>query len=70
MHRINVDFPAPLGPSNPNIPVGIARLASDRARTPDGYTWETRSRRRADDAAGEAGGDAGIMGGGVEVALA
>jgi hypothetical protein len=32
--RIRVDLPAPLGPSSPNMPVGIDRLTSSRARTP------------------------------------
>jgi len=33
---INVDLPAPFGPSNPNIPGGTSRLTSRSARTPRG----------------------------------
>lgn len=36
MVRINVDLPAPFGPSNPNIPVGIVRETSRSARAPFG----------------------------------
>src|SRR2546421_460121 len=39
--RISVDLPAPLGPRRPNIPRGISRSMSRRARTPLGYVLET-----------------------------
>jgi hypothetical protein len=35
-HRISDDLPAPLGPSNPNMPRGISSVTSSRARVPLG----------------------------------
>jgi hypothetical protein len=32
--RINVDLPAPLGPSRPNMPLGTVRDTSSRALVP------------------------------------
>jgi hypothetical protein len=34
MVRINVDLPAPFGPSRPNMPVGMVRLTFWSALTP------------------------------------
>jgi hypothetical protein len=34
MVRISVDLPAPLGPSNPNMPVGMSSDTSRSAWTP------------------------------------
>jgi hypothetical protein len=31
------DFPAPFGPSRPNIPVGMVKVTSDKACTPLEY---------------------------------
>jgi hypothetical protein len=31
-HRISVDLPAPLGPSNPNMPRGMVSVTSSSAR--------------------------------------
>src|ERR1700722_4051285 len=40
MVRIRVDLPAPLGPSRPNRPVGMASETSCRAATPLGYVFD------------------------------
>jgi hypothetical protein len=39
--RMRVDFPAPLGPRSPYMPLGMSRVTSRRARTPLGYVLET-----------------------------
>src|SRR3954466_6735702 len=41
--RINVDLPAPLGPSSPNMPRGIVRDTSLSAVVPFAYVLESRS---------------------------
>src|SRR6186713_1356346 len=38
--RMSVDFPAPLGPSKPNMPAGMSSETSCRARTPLAYVFE------------------------------
>src|SRR5919201_4454915 len=45
MMRMSVDFPAPLGPSKPNMPCGIASETSSSARVPFGYVLERFSMR-------------------------
>src|SRR5690606_42111905 len=40
MVRISVDLPAPLGPSRPNMPVGMSRLMPLSACTPLAYVFE------------------------------
>src|SRR5262245_526389 len=42
---MSVDFPAPLGPSKPNIPCGISSETSLSARVPFGYVFERCSIR-------------------------
>src|SRR5687768_1188461 len=39
--RISVDLPAPLRPSNPNIPGGTSREIPFNARVPFGYVFES-----------------------------
>src|SRR5438067_2855774 len=43
--RINVDLPAPFGPSSPNMPVGIVSETSCSALTPFGYVLDRPSMR-------------------------
>src|SRR5688572_27480714 len=45
--RMSVDFPAPFGPSSPNIPTGIVSVTSSTARIPFGYVLERCSMRSA-----------------------
>ena len=40
MVRMSVDFPAPFGPSNPNMPAGMSSETSCSARTPLEYVFE------------------------------
>jgi hypothetical protein len=42
--RMSVVFPAPFGPSRPNMPTGTSRLTPFKAATGPGYTfWRSRS---------------------------
>src|SRR5919197_6230222 len=49
MMRMSVDLPAPLGPSNPNMPCGMASETSSSARVPFVYVLERFSMRSSMD---------------------
>src|SRR5689334_2803407 len=57
--RMSVDFPAPLGPSRPNMPAGMSSETSCKARTPLAYVFERFAIERFIESAGGGATDRG-----------